>query len=123
MIPAFPVYLFDIDGTLLDSAQDICGAIQQVLAVNPSRDVSFDYLKGYIGRHLFDLFTDVVPDPTQERMDALLAQYRSVYLSRGHSLTTSTPESPKALPRSEAARVPLLPRAVPRLAPSSSNSA
>jgi phosphoglycolate phosphatase-like HAD superfamily hydrolase len=51
VIPAFPVYLFDIDGTLLDSAQDICGAIQQVLAVNPSRPVSYDYLKSYIGRH------------------------------------------------------------------------
>ena len=91
MIPAFPVYLFDIDGTLLDSAQDICGAIQQVLAVNPSRDVSFDYLKGYIGRHLFDLFSDVVPDATQERMDALLAQYRSVYLARGHTQTRVYP--------------------------------
>ena len=91
MIPAFPVYLFDIDGTLLDSAQDICGAIQQVLAVNPSRPVTYDYLKSYIGRHLFDLFADVVPDPTQECMDDLLAQYRKVYLSRGHCKTTVFP--------------------------------
>ena len=35
VIPAFPVYLFDIDGTLLDSAQDICGAVQQVLRRPP----------------------------------------------------------------------------------------
>ena len=91
MIPAFPVYLFDIDGTLLDSAQDICGAVQQVLTVNPSRPVTFDYLKGYIGRHLFDLVADVIPDATQERMDALLAQYRALYLARGHSQTTVYP--------------------------------
>src|SRR6185503_5363845 len=65
--------------------------IQQVLAVNPSRPVSFDYLKSYIGRHLFDLFSDVVPDPTQECMESLLAQYRKVYLARGHSLTTVYP--------------------------------
>jgi phosphoglycolate phosphatase len=91
VIPAFPVYLFDIDGTLLDSAQDICGAVQQVLAVNPSRPVSFDYLKGYIGRHLFDLFADVIPDPTQERMDEMLAQYRKMYLAREHSLTKVYP--------------------------------
>ena len=76
MIPAFPVYLFDIDGTLLDSAQDICGAVQQVLDVTPSRPVTFEYLKSYIGRHLFDLFADVIPEPTQEKMDAMLAQYR-----------------------------------------------
>ena len=91
MIPAFPVYLFDIDGTLLDSAQDICGAVQQVLAVNPSRAVTFDYLKSYIGRHLFDLFADVIPDPTQERMEDLLQQYRTVYLARGHTHTSVYP--------------------------------
>lgn len=34
MIPRFKVYLFDIDGTLLDSAHDICAAVQQVL--NPT---------------------------------------------------------------------------------------
>ena len=91
MIPAFPIYLFDIDGTLLDSAEDICGAIQQVLDANLSRPVTFEILKSYIGRHLFDLFADVVPDPTPERMDALLAQYRTLYLARGHSRTTIYP--------------------------------
>src|ERR1019366_2994393 len=91
VIPAFPVYLFDIDGTLLDSARDICGAVQQVLAVNPSRAVTFDTLKSYIGRHLFDLFAEVIPDPTQERMDNLLLQYRTIYLARGHSQTTVYP--------------------------------
>ena len=91
MIPAFPVYLFDIDGTLLDSAQDICGAVQEVLAVNPSRPVTFEILKGYIGRHLFDLFAEVIPDATPQRMDDLLLQYRTIYLARGHSQTTVYP--------------------------------
>ena len=91
MIPAYPVYLFDIDGTLLDSAHDICGAVQQVLDVTPSRPVTFDYLKSYIGRHLFDLFADVIPEPTQEKMDEMLAKYRSLYLARGHSATKVYP--------------------------------
>src|SRR5260370_29442428 len=69
----------------------MCGAVQQVLAVNPSRPVTFDYLKGYIGRHLFDLFADVIPDPTQDRMDDMLAQYRKVYLAREHGLTKVYP--------------------------------
>ena len=114
MIPAFPVYLFDIDGTLLESAQDICGALQQVLDVNPSRPVDFDTLKGYIGRHLFDLFAEVIPDPTQERMDDLLLQYRTVYLARGHSQTTVYPGV------AEGAPLPL--KAVQLRAPSWSNS-
>lgn len=91
MIPAFPVYLFDIDGTLLDSARDICGAVEQVLAANPSRPVTFEILKGYIGRHLFDLFAEVIPGTTQERLDDLLLQYRTIYLARGHSQTTIYP--------------------------------
>ena len=54
MIPAFPIYLFDIDGTLLDSARDICGAVQQVLETTTCGPVTFEFLKGYIGLHLID---------------------------------------------------------------------
>ncbi len=91
MIPAFPVYLFDIDGTLLDSAQDICGAVQQVLDNNPSPPVTYEFLKSYIGRHLNDLFLDIWPDATPERLAELLAQYRSYYPARGHKLTSIYP--------------------------------
>ena len=58
-VPAFPVYLFDIDGTLVDSAYDICGAVQSVLASTHRKDVEFEFLRGYIGRHLIDLFQDL----------------------------------------------------------------
>ena len=87
MIPSFPVYLFDIDGTLLDSALDICGAVQQVLDANPSPPVTFEFLKSYIGRHLDDLWADVYPGCSAELKAELLAQYRSIYLARGHKLT------------------------------------
>jgi len=88
VIPAFPVYLFDIDGTLLDSAQDICGAVQQTPDCPP---VTFDYLKSYIGRHLFDLFGDLFPGAPQSRLDELLLQYRTYYPARGHSMTSRYP--------------------------------
>ena len=39
MIPSFPVYLFDVDGTLMDSAADICGAVQTVLVARGRADV------------------------------------------------------------------------------------
>ena len=98
LVPSFPVYLFDIDGTLLDSAQDICGAIQQVLENTPdSRPVTFDFLKGYIGLHLIDCFTDVLPEPTPEKMDEMVARYREIYRGRGHTLTSVYPGVPEAL--------------------------
>ena len=97
MIPRFPVYLFDIDGTLLDSAQDICGAVKIVLDRAQSRPVTFDFLRGYIGLHLFDLFTDVFPDSTLEQQEELLRQYREVYRERGHKLTKVFPGVAEAL--------------------------
>jgi HAD superfamily hydrolase (TIGR01509 family) len=98
LIPAFRVYLFDIDGTLLDSAQDICGAVRQVLDSTPaSPPVTFDYLKSYIGRHLYDLFLDIFPGASQDRLDDLLAQYRQFYPARGHKMTRVYPGVAEAL--------------------------
>jgi phosphoglycolate phosphatase len=96
-VPKFPVYLFDIDGTLLDSAQDICGAVQQVLDTTACPPVTYEYLKSFIGLHLIDLFVDVLPHYTPEQVDGLIAQYRSIYRDRGHTLTRVYPGVPEAL--------------------------
>jgi 2-phosphoglycolate phosphatase len=96
-VPAFPVYLFDIDGTLLDSAKDICGAVQQVLDNNPCPPVTFEYLQSYIGRHLDDLFGDIFPDASKERLADLLAQYRTIYPARAHKMTSVYPGVAEAL--------------------------
>jgi 2-phosphoglycolate phosphatase len=79
--------LFDIDGTLLDSAADICGAIQQVLGTTDCQPVTFEFLKSYIGRHLIDLFEDIFPGCDRARVDELIKQYRTFYLGRGHTST------------------------------------
>jgi HAD superfamily hydrolase (TIGR01549 family) len=86
-VPPFPVYLFDVDGTLLDSAPDICGAIQHVLDTNGGGTKSFEYLKSFVGLHLIDLFQDVFPAYTAAQIDALVEQYRSCYRGRGHTMT------------------------------------
>jgi HAD superfamily hydrolase (TIGR01509 family) len=100
-IPAFPVYLFDVDGTLVDSAADICGAIQSVLAKTPRTDVEFSFLKRYIGRHLIDLFQDLFPSATPEQIDQWIVEYRAIYPARGHNCTQLYPgvrETISALP-------------------------
>jgi len=91
VIPQFPVYLFDIDGTLLDSARDICGAVQQVLVANDCNPPDFEFLKSYIGLHLFELFGDIFPHYSQEQMEELLRQYRAAYPARGHKMTRVYP--------------------------------
>ncbi|MDE3195091.1 MAG: HAD-IA family hydrolase [Acidobacteriota bacterium] len=87
----FPVYLFDLDGTLLDSAADICGAIQQTLSGHVPEPLPFAYLKGFIGFHLIECFTDVLPHYTPEQIDALVQTYRSIYPARGHAATRRYP--------------------------------
>ena len=91
MIPRFQVYLFDIDGTLVDSAQDICGAIQQVLDTKDCRPVTFEFLKGYIGLHLIEVFGDVLPHYSPAQIDELVEEYRALYPARGHKLTKVYP--------------------------------
>jgi len=97
VIPAFPVYLFDIDGTLLDSARDICGAVQQVLENTDCTPVTFEFLKGYIGLHLIDLFNDVLPHYDAAQVEELIRQYRAIYLARGHTQTHVYPGVAEAL--------------------------
>jgi len=96
-VPPFPVYLFDIDGTLLDSAADICGAIQQVLANTTCKPVSYDYLKGFIGLHLIDLFQDLFPQIDATGCDTFIQQYRTNYHARCHKSTRVFPGVAEAL--------------------------
>jgi HAD superfamily hydrolase (TIGR01509 family) len=97
VIPRFRAYLFDIDGTLLDSARDICGAIQQTLEPEGCGPLTFEYLRGFIGLHLLDCFSDVLPHYTPQQMDALVQTYRALYPARGHTLTSIYPGVAEAL--------------------------
>ncbi|HEY2844093.1 MAG TPA: HAD-IA family hydrolase [Bryobacteraceae bacterium] len=80
----FAVYLFDVDGTLMDSAPDICAAQMEVLAAHGST-VDEPHLRRYIGRHLIDLFADLGFPP--EAMDGLIQRYRTAYWAREHANT------------------------------------
>jgi phosphoglycolate phosphatase len=93
--------LFDVDGTLVDSAPDICGAIQGVLASTPQNQVPDLFLRGYIGRHLIDLFQDLFPAYTSEQIEELVVCYRQLYPARNHSSTTVYPGVAEALARLE----------------------
>jgi HAD superfamily hydrolase (TIGR01509 family) len=83
----FKLYLFDVDGTLMDSAADICGAIQHVLHAEGRPDVTDDFLRTYIGRHLIDLFTHLYPAYDEGAIDRLIQDYRRVYSARQHANT------------------------------------
>jgi phosphoglycolate phosphatase len=88
VIPQFPVYLFDVDGTLVDSAADICGAIRVVLSGTTRPNVEDAFLRRYIGFHLNDLFGDLFPERSAADLERLVVEYRRVYPLRNHYSTT-----------------------------------
>ncbi|HEY4363956.1 MAG TPA: HAD family hydrolase [Bryobacteraceae bacterium] len=91
----YPVYIFDLDGTLMDSARDICGAIQEVLAANGRSDIPDTHLRRYIGRHLLDMFYDF--GFTDEQIDPMIEHYRRIYPARQHLQTAPMPGVPEML--------------------------
>lgn len=97
MIPTFPVYLFDVDGTLVDSAADICGAIQSVLTKTPKNNIEDSFLRRYIGYHLIDLFQDLFPEKSSDEIEQLIVEYRTVYPARKHTATKLYPGVQEAL--------------------------
>ena len=111
VIPQFPVYLFDLDGTLVDSAEDICGAIQDSLTPTGCAPVTFEFLKSYIGRHLLDLYGDIFPHYTPAQLDELVERYRAIYRARGHKLTRIYRRRGRASPLSAGEIRPRQPRA------------
>ncbi|MCC6365748.1 MAG: HAD family hydrolase [Bryobacterales bacterium] len=99
MIPSYSLYLFDVDGTLVDSAADITGSVREVLQGTSARPVDDAYLRTYIGRHLFDLWDDLLPGIGQQEKEDLLARYRAIYAARKHSSTRLYPGVAEALAR------------------------
>lgn len=97
MIPRYPVYLLDIDGTLLDSAPDICGAQSEVLVAAGCAPVPFSVLRGYVGRELRAVFGDVLPHASEAEVQKLMADYTLKYRGRKHAGTRVYPGVREAL--------------------------
>ena len=91
-VPAFRFYLFDIDGTLLDSAADIGAAVLGAFEKRGRADaVTQEFIRANIGLHLRATFADVFPEYTEEQMLELIKDYREIYLGRNHQGTSVYP--------------------------------
>jgi phosphoglycolate phosphatase len=91
VIPPFAAYLFDVDGTLVDSAADIYGAVHEALSSIPHNGISEAIVRRYIGRSLADTFRDLAPGSNPEIIEALIGAYRAAYREREHRLTRLFP--------------------------------
>lgn len=97
MIPRYPFYLFDIDGTLLDSAPDICGAQSEVLEAAGRAPVPFAVLRGHVGRELRAVFGDMLPQASEAEIKQIMQDYTLKYRGRKHAGTRVYPGAREAL--------------------------
>ena len=95
MIKTFAAYVFDVDGTLMDSAADISGAILETLAARGRTDVTPAFLRRYIGVHLLDMYRDL--GFAESDIEPMIADYRRIYLGRKHASTRVFPGIPEML--------------------------
>jgi len=124
VIPLFPVYLFDVDGTATRFRRRYCGRHPGVLAANGrAAAADFDFLKNSNWPHLATPFGEIFQATILSRSTNSSASTAST-IWRGPQDDAGIPRVPEALARgSRPANPPPPPKALPPPARSSSNSA
>lgn len=73
--------IFDLDGTLVDSAGGIHRCISKSLAHHDLPPVTYDFVRGGIGLGLREAWRRIAPDADERMLDALSATYRDYFLA------------------------------------------
>jgi HAD superfamily hydrolase (TIGR01509 family) len=84
-------FFFDIDGTILDSATDICSSILAACSLAQKPEVSEGVLRRYIGRSLAETFAEIYPGSSENEIERLCLLYREQYRERAHRGTRVFP--------------------------------
>ena len=86
----YSVYIFDLDGTLLDTLGDLAAAVNYALRKHGLPEHSIDDVRSFVGNGVRVLMQRAVPDgETNPLFEEVLAAFRSYYLE--HSLDTTRP--------------------------------
>jgi len=94
----YQTYIFDLDGTLLDTLQDLAASVNYALRQHRMPEHSIDDVRQFVGNGVRKLMERAVPDGAQNPLfDAAFATFRQHYMQ--HSLDTTRPYAgiPEAL--------------------------
>lgn len=93
MTLAKKVVVFDFDGTLVDSVQDVANSIayaaQTVADLTPEQTPTFEQVLPHMGRHLADMFQELLPLEKHSLIDQCVQTYRLHY--RANCTRTTVP--------------------------------
>ena len=83
-------YIFDLDGTLLDTLQDLAAAVNYALRKNGMEEHSIDDIRRFVGNGVRKLIERAVPEGTAPAvLDKVFADFRAYYME--HSLDATKP--------------------------------
>lgn len=93
--------IFDLDGTLLDTLQDLGDSGNAVLEARGFPTHPIDAYRTFIGNGMLNLVRDIFPDEHRpaigEETDAVLAEYREAYGRNWQNTTVAFPGIPELL--------------------------
>lgn len=92
--PASPIraYIFDLDGTLVDSKLDIVNSVNAMLRATGRREMPLDTVAGYVGHGAPRLIASVLgPEVTQTDKDSALSIFLEHYESHNLDATRAYP--------------------------------
>ena len=94
----YDAYIFDLDGTLLDTLPDLVNLTNMVLRRFGMPEHTSDEVNSYVGYGARSLLQRAATaDASDEVVDAMLAQWKDLYLEHGHAFTHPYAGMPEAL--------------------------
>ena len=86
----YNIFVFDLDGTLLDTRQDLANSVNYALRQHGMPEHSIDDIRRFVGNGVRLLMERAVPDGARDpQFEAAFATFRQYY--RQHSLDTTRP--------------------------------
>ena len=87
---SYDTYIFDLDGTLLDTLQDLAASVNYALRQHHMPEHSIDDVRRFVGNGVRRLMERAVPEgTTNPAFEAAFATFREYYME--HSLDTTRP--------------------------------
>ena len=87
---SFSTYIFDLDGTLLDTLGDLAASVNYALRTHGMPEHSLDDVRRFVGNGVRKLMERAIPDGVgNSRFDETFATFRQYYMA--HSLDTTRP--------------------------------
>ena len=86
----YKIYIFDLDGTLLDTLSDLAAAVNYALRTHGMPEHSIDDVRRFVGNGVRKLMERAIPDgAANPQFDETFATFRQYYMA--HSLDTTRP--------------------------------